>query len=59
MNDIDELLKEAPTLTFEPLPDTEPQVPAEAVKAEKRWRAKSFACAKKKKATLLSLIRTI
>lgn len=35
MNDIDELLKEAPTLTFEPLPDTEPQVPAEAVKAEK------------------------
>ena len=35
MNDIDELLKEAPTLTFEPLPDTEPQVPAEAVKEEK------------------------
>lgn len=27
MNDIDELLKEAPTLTFEPVPDTKPQVP--------------------------------
>lgn len=29
-NDIDELLKEAPTLTFEAIPDTKPQVPAEA-----------------------------
>lgn len=35
MSNIDELLKEAPTLTFETLPDTEPQVPAETVKAEK------------------------
>ena len=34
MSDIDELLKEAPTLTFEPLPDTKPQVPAETVKGE-------------------------
>ncbi len=30
MNDLDELLKEAPTLTFEPAVDTKPQVPAEA-----------------------------
>lgn len=29
MSDIDELLKEAPTLTFEPVLDTKPQVPAE------------------------------
>ena len=29
MSDIDELLKEAPTLTFEPVLDTAPQVPAE------------------------------
>lgn len=29
MSDIDELLKEAPTLTFEPVFDTAPQVPAE------------------------------
>lgn len=28
MSDIDELLKEAPTLTFEPFPDTKPQPPA-------------------------------
>lgn len=30
MSDIDELLKEAPTLTFEPFPDTKPQAPAVA-----------------------------
>lgn len=29
MSDIDELLKEAPTLTFEPFPDAKPQAPAE------------------------------
>ena len=31
MNDLDELLKEAPTLTFEPVVDTKPQLPAETV----------------------------
>ncbi len=31
MSDIDELLKEAPTLTFEPVLDTKPQVPAETL----------------------------
>ena len=30
MSDIDELLKEAPTLTFDPLPDTAAQTPAES-----------------------------
>ena len=34
MSNIDELLKEAPTLTFEPVLDTAPQVPAEASKSE-------------------------
>ncbi len=29
MNDLDEMLKEAPTLTFEPVVDTKPQTPAE------------------------------
>ncbi len=30
MSDLDEMLKEAPTLTFEPFPETKPQVPAAA-----------------------------
>ena len=34
MSNIDELLKEAPTLTFEPVLDTAPQVPAEISKSE-------------------------
>lgn len=34
MSNIDELLKEAPTLTFEPVLDTAPQVPAETSKSE-------------------------
>lgn len=34
MSNIDELLKEAPTLTFEPALDTAPQVPAETSKSE-------------------------
>lgn len=34
MNDIDELLKEAPTLTLTPVADTAPQMPAERTEAE-------------------------
>ena len=34
MSDIDELLKEAPTLTFEPLPDVQPQVPSATAKSQ-------------------------
>lgn len=34
MSNIDELLKEAPTLTFEPVLDTAPQVPAKTSKSE-------------------------
>ena len=34
MSDIDELLKEAPTRTFEPLPDVQPQVPSATAKSQ-------------------------
>lgn len=34
MNDLDEMLKEAPTLTFEPVLDTKPQVPAETAEGK-------------------------
>lgn len=41
MSDIDELLKEAPTLTFEPVLDTAPQVPAERTEEKPVEPAKS------------------
>ncbi|MDE5590727.1 MAG: toxic anion resistance protein [Acetatifactor sp.] len=41
MDNLDEMLKEAPTLTFEPVIDTKPQMPAETVESKPSVAAES------------------